>query len=64
MATTRTFLRKRQACGNGASHDPAEIARVAYELYEQRGRSHGHDLGDWFKAEEIIRQRTSIRPSW
>lgn len=30
------------------------IARKAYELWEQRGRREGHDLEDWFDAEEIV----------
>src|ERR1035441_402026 len=28
------------------------IRQRAYELYEKRGREHGHDLDDWLKAEE------------
>ena len=28
-----------------------EIARYAYERYQQRGREHGHDLDDWLQAE-------------
>ena len=35
----------------------AEVARVAYQLFERRGRVHGHDLQDWLEAERIIRQR-------
>jgi HSP20 family protein len=27
------------------------IARRAFELFEGRGRQHGHDLEDWFRAE-------------
>jgi HSP20 family protein len=27
------------------------IARRAYEMFESRGRVHGHDLDDWFRAE-------------
>lgn len=34
-----------------------EIARVAYELFERRGRTHGNDLQDWLDAERIIRER-------
>ena len=34
-----------------------EIARVAYELYEQRGRQDGRDQEDWFSAETVVRQR-------
>jgi hypothetical protein len=36
-------------------HD--EIARVAYELYEKRGRAHGHELEDWSEAERIVMER-------
>jgi len=32
-----------------------EIRRLAFELYEERGREHGHDLDDWVRAEaEVI----------
>ena len=40
--------------------DPAEIARVAYALYEQRGREDGHDLEDWLKAEDLVRQQRAV----
>ena len=30
------------------------IAMKAYELYERRGRTHGHDTEDWFQAEAIV----------
>ena len=34
-----------------------EIARLAYQLYELRGRQDGHDVGDWLAAEEeLLRQ--------
>jgi hypothetical protein len=36
-------------------HD--EIARVAYELYEKRGRAHGLDLKDWLEAEKIVTEK-------
>ncbi len=36
-------------------HD--EIAMVAQELFEARGRMNGHDLDDWLKAEEIVLAR-------
>ncbi len=32
-------------------------AKIAYELYEKRGRSHGSDQADWFAAEKIARDR-------
>ena len=31
-----------------------EIARVAYELFEKNGYTHGNDLGHWFEAEKIV----------
>jgi hypothetical protein len=31
-----------------------EIRRLAYELYEDRGRKHGHDLDDWVRAEAEV----------
>ena len=37
--------------------DTQEVARLAYRLYEKRGREDGHDLEDWLKAEAIVRQR-------
>lgn len=39
------------------ARDTDEITRVAYELFERRGRVHGHDLEDWLEAERIIRAR-------
>ena len=32
-----------------------DIARRAYELYEQRGGAHGHDVDDWLQAERELR---------
>jgi hypothetical protein len=29
----------------------AEIRRLAYQLYEERGREDGHDVDDWLRAE-------------
>lgn len=33
-----------------------EIARLAYELYQKRGETHGDDLSDWFNAEAILKE--------
>jgi hypothetical protein len=32
-----------------------EIARLAYDFYELRGRTDGHDLDDWLSAERELR---------
>ena len=37
--------------------DQAEVARVAYELFQQRRHVHGHDMHDWLDAERIVRER-------
>lgn len=51
-ATTRP-----QNEGMGAAQPgPTDIAARAYELYEQRGREHGHDWDDWFTAERELRE--------
>jgi hypothetical protein len=34
-----------------------QIRRRAYELYEQRGRDEGQELGDWLRAQSELTQR-------
>jgi len=39
-----------------------EIAKLAYELYEARGRVDGYDVDDWLEAEwELIEKRKVYR---
>ncbi len=38
-----------------------EVEKVAYELFEKRGRIHGQDREDWFKAEMIVKKRYEKR---
>jgi hypothetical protein len=33
------------------------IGKKAYEIYEKRGKEHGHDLDDWLKAEKFVKTR-------
>ena len=35
----------------------AMTERIAYDLYEQRGREDGHDLEDWLAAERAAGER-------
>ena len=37
-----------------------EIAKVAFELYEKRGRGGGSHLDDWLEAEKIVMARHSM----
>jgi len=34
-----------------------EVTRVAYELYQKRGGTHGNHLDDWLEAERTVLQR-------
>ena len=55
IAATLTGERMMSKCSGGcelASGD--EIARLAYCLYEARGRSDGHDVDDWLEAEREL----------
>ena len=47
---------------NGANESLEDAIRSrAYELYEQRGRQHGLDQQDWFRAEAEVRAQFSRR---
>jgi len=36
------------------------IRQRAYELYEQRGFEHGHDMDDWLQAEAEVMSKKPI----
>jgi hypothetical protein len=38
-----------------------EVARIAYQLYEQRGRQDGYDMEDWLQAEALVRRQNPRR---
>lgn len=38
-----------------------EVAKIAYDLHEKRGRVHGYDLEDWLEAERIVLERYAKR---
>ena len=41
--------------GDGREHpSPDEIARLAYQFYETRGRLDGNDVDDWLSAEREL----------
>ena len=43
------------AAMNATDHD--EIAKIAYQMYEERGGEHGHHEEDWHRAEREYRSR-------
>ncbi|UCE66252.1 MAG: DUF2934 domain-containing protein [Candidatus Zixiibacteriota bacterium] len=38
-----------------------ELNRRAYEIFQQKGSSHGHDWDDWFQAEKDIKRKYGIK---
>jgi len=36
-----------------------QIAQLAHQLWNDRGRQHGKDAEDWFRAEELLRGKAS-----
>ena len=58
MDFIRTVLigeRRMEGCAGGqARPTEGEIARLAYHLYEARGRGDGHDVDDWVLAEREL----------
>jgi hypothetical protein len=37
----------------------ADVAKEAYALFLERGGVHGHDVEDWLRAEQLVRERRS-----
>jgi H+-transporting ATPase len=55
---------KPAAKANASSDLSPQIAKRAYELYEQRGRREGHAAEDWVQAERGVRQdETKAEPA-
>lgn len=38
------------------------INQRAYELYQLRGETHGHDAEDWLEAERQVREEIAANP--
>ena len=44
----------------GSTEVPREqIAKLAHQLWNERGRQHGHDAEDWLRAEQLLRGKAS-----
>jgi hypothetical protein len=60
-APTATLKRTRRTTAQRDTDTPEtgvselEISRLAYEIYEQRGRTDGAQLDDWLRAEQQLR---------
>jgi len=38
---------------------PEQIAQLAHQLWNDRGRQHGKDAEDWLRAEQLLRGKAS-----
>ena len=54
MGKAEQEIRKDEAKTETSSDLRPQIAKRAYELYEQRGRRKGHAVQDWLQAEREI----------
>jgi hypothetical protein len=67
----RLAMRHRTSSTHVAAPDPysldsteQSVRERAYQLYEERGCEHGHDLDDWIRAEaEILGELPEKKPS-
>ena len=55
--TSITATREQITVNREISKD--EIALLAHKLWNERGRQHGKDADDWFRAEELLRGKAS-----
>jgi hypothetical protein len=39
------------------SHE--QVAELAHQFWAERGRQHGYDAEDWFRAEQALRSKAS-----
>jgi hypothetical protein len=57
MAQDITGKTTRMVAGVQPQNLEEQIRQRAYELYEARGRETGHELDDWLRAEEELKQQ-------
>ena len=62
--TTRAVKTEQNISSIAMLFSPEEIHQLvekkAYEIFEQRGYVHGHDLDDWLQAEQIIKTELNL----
>ena len=58
--TTTATASKTAATSKDASQVRALTEKLAYELWEKRGRKGGSDVQDWLEAEKLARQRLGL----
>ena len=51
------FQKKESSRKSSTCNESAEIERLAYQFFVERGYQHGHDHEDWLRAEAIVKAR-------
>ena len=59
MAQIKNGLARRTP-EKGGSDNQAEIEKLAYQFFVERGYEHGHHDEDWLRAEAIIKNRKRL----
>lgn len=55
LKPTRRTATRAQTATPDTPVSELEISRLAYEIYEQRGKTDGAQLDDWLRAEQQLR---------
>lgn len=50
----------RRTTATQSSNKTAEIEKLAYQFFVERGYEHGHQEEDWLRAEAVIKSRTRL----
>ena len=58
ISTSPTPLKPTNQTIKPSSELQEKIRRRAYDLYEQRGRTDGHNVDDWLQAETEMQTKT------
>lgn len=58
-ANAKTETRESARRVSGAGSVDADIEKLAYQFYVERGYQHGFDREDWLRAEAIVKARRS-----
>ena len=61
IATAQTKNGSAQRSSEKSSgSEQAEISKLAYQFFVERGYQHGHQEEDWLRAEAIIKSRKRL----
>ena len=53
------FKKENGRQASAQNSNAAEVQKLAYQFFVERGCENGHDLEDWLRAEAIVKNRKS-----